>query len=104
MILFSLYILMCFNFPITVRLLQNNEHGFPLIFTITVVEYKLNHCNGHRTCKVLTSNETVEIPATSTCLSVVYPTQKLIVCRTYINFSPYSIIKVVKMCFNIMGR
>jgi hypothetical protein len=25
---------MCINFPITVRLLQNNERGFPLIFTI----------------------------------------------------------------------
>jgi hypothetical protein len=30
---------MCINFPITVRLLQNNERGFPLIFSITVVEY-----------------------------------------------------------------
>jgi hypothetical protein len=29
---------MCINFPITVRLLQNNERSFPLIFTITVVE------------------------------------------------------------------
>jgi hypothetical protein len=29
---------MCIIFPITVRLLQNNERGFPLIFTITVVE------------------------------------------------------------------
>jgi hypothetical protein len=39
--LFSLYIMMCINFPITVRLLQNNERGFPLIFTITVVEWIL---------------------------------------------------------------
>jgi hypothetical protein len=29
---------MCINFPITVRALQNNELGFPLIFTIAVVE------------------------------------------------------------------
>jgi hypothetical protein len=29
----------CIIFLITVRLLQNNERGFPLIFTITVVEY-----------------------------------------------------------------
>jgi hypothetical protein len=36
--LFSLYVMMCINFPITVRLLQNNERGFPLIFTITVAE------------------------------------------------------------------
>jgi hypothetical protein len=32
--------MMYINFPITVRLLQNNERGFPLIFTITVVEFK----------------------------------------------------------------
>jgi hypothetical protein len=30
--------MMCIIFPITVRLLQNNERCFPLIFTITVVE------------------------------------------------------------------
>jgi hypothetical protein len=34
--------MMCINFPITVRLLQNNERGFPLIFIITVVEYWFN--------------------------------------------------------------
>ena len=28
--------------------------------------------NDHRTCETLTSNETVEIPVTSTCMSVVY--------------------------------
>jgi hypothetical protein len=28
----------CFNFPITVSVLQNNDRGFPFIFTITVVE------------------------------------------------------------------
>jgi hypothetical protein len=28
-------------FPITVRLLQNNERGFPLIFKINVVELLL---------------------------------------------------------------
>jgi hypothetical protein len=39
--LFSLYIMMCINFPITVRVLQNNERGFPLIFTITVIEFVL---------------------------------------------------------------
>ena len=37
-----------------------------------VCNYKLVHCNGQRTCKTLTSNETVEIPVTSTCMSVVY--------------------------------
>jgi hypothetical protein len=26
-----------------------------------VCNYKLDHCNGHRTCETLTSNETVEI-------------------------------------------
>jgi hypothetical protein len=36
--LFSLHVMMYTNFPITVRVLQNNERGFPLIFTITVVE------------------------------------------------------------------
>ena len=36
-----------------------------------VCNYKLDHCNGHRTCETLTSNETVEIPVTSTCLSLV---------------------------------
>jgi hypothetical protein len=36
----------------------------------------LDHCKGHRTYKTLTSNETVEIPVTSTCLSVVYPNSK----------------------------
>jgi hypothetical protein len=36
--LFSLHIMICIIFPITVCLLQNNERGFPLIFTITVVE------------------------------------------------------------------
>jgi hypothetical protein len=38
-----------------------------------VCNYELGHCNSHRTCETLTSNETVEIPATSTCLSEVYP-------------------------------
>jgi hypothetical protein len=26
-----------------------------------VCDYELDHCNGHRTCETLTSNETVEI-------------------------------------------
>jgi hypothetical protein len=30
--------MMSINFPLTLRALQNNERGFPLIFTITVVE------------------------------------------------------------------
>jgi hypothetical protein len=30
--IFSLHIMMCINFAITVRLLQNNERGFPLFF------------------------------------------------------------------------
>jgi hypothetical protein len=38
--------------------------------------HRLDHCNGHVTCETLTSNETVEIPVTSTCLSVVYPDSK----------------------------
>jgi hypothetical protein len=33
-----MYIKMCINFPITVFVLQNNEHGFLLISTINVVE------------------------------------------------------------------
>jgi hypothetical protein len=40
--------------------------------SMKVCNYKLDHCNGHRTCETLTSNETVEIPVTSACLSVVY--------------------------------
>jgi hypothetical protein len=51
--------------PSTVQLLQHND-------SMKVCNYKLDHCNGHRTCETLTSNETVEIPVTSTCLSVVY--------------------------------
>jgi hypothetical protein len=41
-----------------------------------VCNYKLDHCNDHRTYETLTSNETVEIPLTSTYLSVVYPDSK----------------------------
>jgi hypothetical protein len=41
--------------------------------SMTVCNFELDHCNGHRNCETLISNETVEIPATSTCLSVVYP-------------------------------
>jgi hypothetical protein len=37
---------------------------------------KLDHYNGHRTCETLTSNENIEIPATSTCLSVYHPDSK----------------------------
>jgi hypothetical protein len=40
-----------------------------------VCNYILDHCNGHRPCEMQTSNETVINPVTSTCLSVVYPTQ-----------------------------
>jgi hypothetical protein len=40
--------------------------------SVKVCNYKLDHCNGHRTCETLTSNETVVIPVASTCLSVVY--------------------------------
>jgi hypothetical protein len=42
--------------------------------SMKVCNYKLDHCNGHRTwrCKTLTSNETVEIPVTLTCLTVMY--------------------------------
>jgi hypothetical protein len=42
-----------------------------------VCNYELDHCNGHRTCEMPTSNETVEIPVSSTCLSVVYPDFKI---------------------------
>ena len=38
--------------------------------------YELDHCNGHKTCQTPTSNETVEIPVLSTCLSIVYPDSK----------------------------
>jgi hypothetical protein len=31
--------MICINFPITVRVLQNNERGFPLIFKVTLVEF-----------------------------------------------------------------
>ena len=42
-----------------------------------VFNYKLNHNNnGHRTSETATSNETVEIPVLSNCLSVVYPDLK----------------------------
>jgi hypothetical protein len=40
--------------------------------SMKVCTYKLDHCNDHRTCETLTLNETIEIPVTSTCLSVVY--------------------------------
>jgi hypothetical protein len=33
--------MMCIIFPITVHLLQSNERGFPLMFTITVVEFTI---------------------------------------------------------------
>jgi hypothetical protein len=53
----SLYIMMCINFPITMCLLQNNERGFPLIFTITVVEcsifYNITYFH-HTSCLSLT--------------------------------------------------
>jgi hypothetical protein len=42
-----------------------------------VCNYELDHCNGHRTCKTPTSNETAEIPVLSTCLSVVYSDLKI---------------------------
>jgi hypothetical protein len=44
--------------------------------SMKVCNYKLDHCNGHRTCETLTSNDTVDIPVISTCLSVVYPDSK----------------------------
>jgi hypothetical protein len=39
--------------------------------SMNVCNYELHHCNCHSTCEILTSNTTVEIPSTSTCLSVV---------------------------------
>jgi hypothetical protein len=51
--------------------------------SMKVCNYILDHCNGHRTCETLTLNETVEIPVTSTCLSVVYFDSKTdIICIT----------------------
>jgi hypothetical protein len=44
--------------------------------SMKVCNYRLYHCNGHRTSKTLTSNETVEIHVTSTCLLVVYTDSK----------------------------
>jgi hypothetical protein len=41
-----------------------------------VCNYELYHWTSHIICKTLTSNETVDIPVTSTCLSVVYPNSK----------------------------
>jgi hypothetical protein len=52
--------------------------------SMKVCNFELDHCNGYRTCETLTS-----IPVTSTWLSVIRPTQKLIVCRAdpkYISF------------------
>jgi hypothetical protein len=40
--------------------------------SMKVCYYKLHHCNCNRASETLTSNETVEISVTSTCLSVVY--------------------------------
>jgi hypothetical protein len=37
--------------------------------SMKVCNYELDHCNGHRNCETLTSNETVEIPVTSTSVS-----------------------------------
>jgi hypothetical protein len=45
--LLSMYIMMCINFRITLHVLQNNECGFPLIFTITVVELAVMHKTAH---------------------------------------------------------
>jgi hypothetical protein len=44
--------------------------------SMTVCSYQVDHCNSHRTCEMLTSDETVEIPVTSICLSVVFPDSK----------------------------
>jgi hypothetical protein len=41
-----------------------------------VCNYKLDLCNDHRTCKILTTNRTVEITVKSTCLSAVFPDTK----------------------------
>jgi hypothetical protein len=41
-----------------------------------VCNCKLDHCNGHRTCQTLTSNEIAEIPVTLTCLLVAYHDSK----------------------------
>jgi hypothetical protein len=44
--------------------------------SMKVCNYELDHCNCHRTCEKPISNETVEFPVPSTCLSVVYPDSK----------------------------
>jgi hypothetical protein len=47
-----------------------------LALTVKVCNCKQGRCNVHRTCEKLTSKETVEIPVTSTCLSVAYAESK----------------------------
>jgi hypothetical protein len=49
--------------------------------SMKICNCELDHCNGHRLCKTLISNKTVEIPVTSTCLSAIYSDSKTIVCR-----------------------
>jgi hypothetical protein len=44
--------------------------------SVKVCNHKLDQCNGHRAWETPTSNETIEIPVTSTCQSVVYPDSK----------------------------
>jgi hypothetical protein len=67
----------CAKYGLTIRVKKMSTYG-----SSKVCNYKLDHCNGYRTCEMMTSNKTVEIPVTSTCLSVLYPTKKRIVCRT----------------------
>jgi hypothetical protein len=43
---------------------------------VIVHVYWIDHCNGHGSCNTLTSNEAVEIPLTSSCLSLAYPDSK----------------------------
>ena len=58
-------------FPERATISQLTTYG-----SMIVCNYELDHCNGHRTCETPKSNETLEIPVLSTCLSVVYPDLK----------------------------
>jgi hypothetical protein len=74
-----------------------------------VCNYELDHCNSHRSCETPTSNETVEIPVLSICLSVVYSGLKT--ARTWSR--PLHIVSVerytchmqviVGCCYRLMG-
>jgi hypothetical protein len=55
---------------------QSAKYGLIIGMKMKVCSFELDHCNGHRIFETLTSNETAEIPVTSSYLSVVYPDSK----------------------------